>query len=368
MAFSYYKQLTYNSGFSGTSHANFPARLILSSDADLSAHVTSASGFDVAVFTDSTLSTQLAHELVNYSAGSLVIDFNIPSFTTASAPVLAYGDASITTDQSSTDTWNTNYKAVWHMDGTTDSTQNSNDLTVGGAALAAGKMNQGYDFEATESDYIDVEENGSLDLTGAFTMSTWVKFEATTGGGIYYKCNSSQWASAAVKTIDFGYYADHFYGVIAKDVNNYMNGDKALTPTAGVWYHFATSWDGTTVSNAAVKVYINGAVSTDAGAITGTPDSIQTNNDQARLGGKAKSGGDFLLDGMLEEFRISNTNRSADWILTEYNMQNANATFWTLGAEQTVGGSGRTAVSSRTAAGARTGAGSRSSASSRTAV
>ena len=37
---------------------------------------------------------------------------------------------------------------------------------------------------------------------------------------------------------------------------------------------------------------------------------------------------------ILDEVRVSNTVRSAGWILTEYNNQNAPATFYTVGAEQ----------------------------------
>jgi hypothetical protein len=36
------------------------------------------------------------------------------------------------------------------------------------------------------------------------------------------------------------------------------------------------------------------------------------------------------MHGTLDEIRISNTNRSTDWIKTSYNTQNAPASFYTL--------------------------------------
>jgi hypothetical protein len=39
------------------------------------------------------------------------------------------------------------------------------------------------------------------------------------------------------------------------------------------------------------------------------------------------------LSGILDEIRISNTARSADWITTEYNNQSATSTFYTMGAQ-----------------------------------
>jgi hypothetical protein len=41
---------------------------------------------------------------------------------------------------------------------------------------------------------------------------------------------------------------------------------------------------------------------------------------------------DIML-GSLDEVRVSNAVRSADWIATEYNNQSSPATFYTLGSE-----------------------------------
>src|SRR6202007_1417883 len=46
--------------------------------------------------------------------------------------------------------------------------------------------------------------------------------------------------------------------------------------------------------------------------------------------------------GYLEEFRVSKTIRSADWIATDYNNQSSPSTFYTIGSVNGGGGSGPT--------------------------
>ena len=40
------------------------------------------------------------------------------------------------------------------------------------------------------------------------------------------------------------------------------------------------------------------------------------------------------IDGIVDEVRISNIARSADWVKTEFNNQNSPGTFYTIGSEQ----------------------------------
>jgi hypothetical protein len=42
----------------------------------------------------------------------------------------------------------------------------------------------------------------------------------------------------------------------------------------------------------------------------------------------------FNFDGLLDELRVSNTARSADWIATEYNNQSNPSAFLSVGTQQ----------------------------------
>lgn len=348
MAFTYYMPVVIDHTKVGTgTHTNFPL-LVSKTSANLKTvanggHVTSASGYDIYFYTDTGLTTKMDHKLVSYDAttGAIIAWVRMPAGTLPNSAsdttiYIAYGDSGVTTDASTTSTWDDNFVSVWPIGSTVDYKGN-NTLTNSGVTLSqAGKIYQSGDFEESQSDYMYAADSASLDsLTGAFTISVWAKFESHTGnlGGMYCKADG-QWTGAANKTIDFGFVGGSFYNVIAKNSSNYMNAVKAYTVSDGTWYHIAGSWDGTTVSSTAMKVFINGTKSTDTGSCTGTPNSIQTNNYTAKIGGSSG----YYFDGLMEHMSISKVDRGDGWVLTEYNNQNAPDTFLSLGTE--VGGEG----------------------------
>ena len=82
--------------------------------------------------------------------------------------------------------------------------------------------------------------------------------------------------------------------------------------SAGVWYHFAVTYDG-----ANVKLYLNGILK-DTEPATGNLDT----STRALVLGKNGAVNERYLDGLLDEARISSEDHSADWILTEVNNVN----------------------------------------------
>src|SRR4029077_21258933 len=74
--------------------------------------------------------------------------------------------------------------------------------------------------------------------------------------------------------------------------------------------------------------YVNAAVDGTAAA----NGALNTSVSSFRLGSDAGTAS-REWNGVIDEMRVSNIARSADWILTEYNRQNAPGTFITLGAE-----------------------------------
>tara|TARA_B100000809_G_C14947883_1_gene462801 strand:- start:36 stop:836 length:801 start_codon:yes stop_codon:yes gene_type:complete len=83
-----------------------------------------------------------------------------------------------------------------------------------------------------------------------------------------------------------------------------------------------------------MTLYENGSVVGTLGSVNGT---ILNQNVHLRFGGAHGAGGGnpHYFDGIIDEIRISNTNRSANWISTEYNNQNSPATFYTVSSEFT---------------------------------
>jgi biopolymer transport protein ExbB len=105
------------------------------------------------------------------------------------------------------------------------------------------------------------------------------------------------------------------------------------TTGTGAWHHLAVTINATT--NTGVLYYDGAANATNTGGITLDPSSLGT-NDRNYFGISQYTADDGLY-GNFDEFRISNTTRSAGWIATSYNNQNNPAAFYTVGSE-VVGG------------------------------
>lgn len=100
-----------------------------------------------------------------------------------------------------------------------------------------------------------------------------------------------------------------------------------MTTGPDVFEHVAVAHDGTKIN-----YYKNGALM----ASTTVSTDFESNNNTLLLGkGFRSDGTGIFFPGVIDEIRVSNTARSADWILTQYNNQNATSTFYTLGSEET---------------------------------
>ena len=97
--------------------------------------------------------------------------------------------------------------------------------------------------------------------------------------------------------------------------------------TGGTWYHVVTVFS----STAGMSVYINGAL---AGTDSNTARCTTPASTTAIIGDYYPIGSDNY-DGKIDEMRVSNAVRSADWIETEYRNHNSPSTFHTLGSQET---------------------------------
>ncbi len=148
-AFGYYSPVSINAAQVPSTQTDF-AVLVSQTDNRFKTvgnggHVQNASGFDIRPYTDSTLVTAITgYELERYNAstGEVVMWVKVSSLSSSTTPfVLAYGDSGISTDGSSSTTWDSNFLAVYHLkDGTTlnvNSSTGSNNGTINGSLVAA---------------------------------------------------------------------------------------------------------------------------------------------------------------------------------------------------------------------------------------
>ena len=334
-SYSYFRTVTIDhTKVPNTDQANFPFLFKTTAPAFATTanggHVTSANGYDIFFSSDPSGSVKLDHELEQYNpvTGQVTAWVRIPalSHTTDTTLYVFYGNSGVTTSlENKTGVWDSNYGAVWHLGtngaalSTTDSTSHANNATVVGTATATtGQMGGGAALTGSPN-YIDGGNNASVLPTHTGTFSIWVKYSAfgdwTTPMG---NANTSTDSNGAT-----------FWNRASGEINFEVDGAGRSNTSGGVllanqWHYLVGGWDGSTV-----KLYKNGTL---AGSVTQGNDAAPAYHLNLGADGGLSGAGNYL-NGILDEARVSNIARSADWIATEYNNQSSPATFYTLNAE-----------------------------------
>jgi len=347
-------KLTIQNGKVPGSLSDFPALLDLTTlpsemfDADGSYPALNGGG-DIRFSSDASGSTQLACEIVTFitdntpANGEAEIHVKIPSLASATdTDFYVWYNKSGETQPAETDTygkhnvWNSNFKLVQHMNqdpsGSSpqmiDSTSNSNDGTSAGSMTSGdsitGQVGKGIDLDGTD-DGLAIADSTSLDAEN-ITISAWFKASQLTQlQSLIRKGNGS---------------GDDSYTLI---LNDPADGDIRLYIHDGSWragpyksisidtmYLVHGTYDGTNL-----RLYLGGSeVATSPMAYTGACD-ITT--DEMGVGFRPKTIRDRYFKGLIDEVRVSNIARSANWIETEYNNQNDPATFVIEGTPETPG-------------------------------
>jgi len=205
--------------------------------------------------------------------------------------------------------WDSNFKMVQHMvDETTsavkDSTSNNNDGAKKAAnepIVATGKIGQGQDFDGGD-DEIDLDTHaGNMP-----TVAENVTVEAVVNWGITPALHEI--------IVSYGGHVNNDGWMLAYDQNDdaivfVVGATRAgiIDPTSGNWYHTVGRYD-----HSNIDVYINGA---SQGTTTYSTNIVTATT--FRIGSEA--GRTYMLDGIIDEVRVSNTDRSATWINATYN-------------------------------------------------
>src|SRR3989339_45020 len=285
-------------------------------------------GYDI-LFTSSDGITELNYEREswNSSTGALVAWVQTDISSTTDTTLYMYygnGDASID-NATTTGVWDTDYKGVWHLNNdptgiVTDSTVNGNNMVSGGSMLSTdlttGQIGQGIRFDGSNDSLQDTSPNG-YGTPGNYTMSTW----------FYYSVNPSGWDNFYSHTVGGTNY-DPQWAMNNTDIRIYDSGGDqpnfgAYTTGSGDWHKIDYIRTGSNVA-----VYIDGIYfgsGTHSNALS-VPTTIF-------IGNSTVAGGE-PWNGVLDEVRYSEINRSTGWIKTEFNNQNSPSTFMTLESEE----------------------------------
>jgi len=307
-----FKSATVRAADVPATQTNFPAYV----DLDRLGITTLAEAQSVRVYADSAKTTEWAREIVSVTE----MHVKVPSLTSTVSMFVDWdgvrSDYAVGATYGRNAVWS-DYTDVIHFstDPSTGSVLNSTggtNLTTASfesGDLVAGKVGDALNIDSTAD---GLPQNTTTSFTSTFVMSWWLKPDlvqnynmimgAANGWGSFYAHTSSDSGSGTM-------YAG------TSLVNRFVPADTgAGVYVIGTWVKMDYRWVGGTG-----YLYKNGAQI--ASKAQSTP---------AAWGGLVISSTDpnNAFDGLLDELRTVGADRSANWITTEYNNQNAEATFW----------------------------------------
>jgi Concanavalin A-like lectin/glucanases superfamily len=269
----------------------------------------------------------LAYELQSFDAttGQLRAWVRLPevSNTADTGFELWYGAAEVKEPQTPAVVWSQAYKTVFHLEGATAPIVDSVGVTSGTPMMlsanpsVAGKLGKGIDFNGDNQ--AGIKFRNPLVGSAPSTISVWVSQRSATDKDALVALGSGTAAAAArillsqfnINEIAAGLYATNDWSSTGVNIQN----------ASWTLLHW-------TYKNGVSSLYRNGV------AIAGSPHDhgvvAATQGTEGWLGASHANSlyqNDSGLNGILDEVRISDVDRSAGWIKAEFDNQSAPTSF-----------------------------------------
>ncbi|HUQ01636.1 MAG TPA: DUF2341 domain-containing protein [Kofleriaceae bacterium] len=283
------------------------------------------------IYFTSVNGTALSHEMQRYvdAEGRVEAWVKLPSVddTQPTRFYLNYGDASVLPVPAPDAVWSNGFNAVWHLDATSPASEpdsaGDHDATASGGLnggnVVAGQIGRGLNFEGANH---QLAFTNTLTGNGAHTMSAWVN-QRTTGSNDALivignpACNQSRWFHTRynTSTVATGFYC-----------SDWDNPGVDIQGDGWVLVHWV--YDGA----GAGRMYLNGSMAAGPHTYVTPPATAGANGFIGNA--PAGFGATMGLVATVDEVRIATVARTAGWIATERNNQNAPASFYVVGAEE----------------------------------
>src|SRR3989344_1918813 len=328
------RKITLNNSASSENLTNFPVLVQLSAS-NIDYAKTQGAGEDIR-FVDADGTTALSYEIEKWNeSGTSLVWVKVPQIDSGSTTdyIYMYFDNDGASDnQAATSVWDSNFKAVWHLpDGTTlgalDSTSNNNDGTITTPTATTGQIDCAASFNGSTT-LISAPAAASIDDLTNITISEWIYVTAFTnafGKGLTKGDSSVGWATYANSARTNIEFFREYSGTDGQW------GTGVGSVSTGQWYHFAVTHDGST---SIPTFYLNGAVVASPNTQTTPTESLSSDSSKPLNQGGVSGIASNFLNGNLDETRLSNPIRSADWDEAEYLYTLDNAKY-SYGSEET---------------------------------
>ena len=335
----YRKKITIDHSLVAGNLLNFPV-LVSTTDSDLRDKA-QVDGDDILFMDDKGEANQLFHEIEYYesSTGKLISWVNIPIFSTTADTVfyIYYGNLQCANQEFPELVWDSNFVAVWHMGGSSytdfeDSTANNFDATndVGGPTYQKlAKIGFGVEFDGVDDEIQICDDNKFTfaDDSGdkPCSFEAWIK--TASQGTIVTKFmvgETGEWLFYVIPTNKCNLFLRDSFGS-ARNAR-YTISDV----TTNIWTYVTATYDGSSIYQG-ITNYINGIDDSGYGDTLPTYSHMRNGNEIVRIG---QYGNEVYFDGIIDEIRISNVERSSAWIETSYNSMGNPSDFINFGPEQ----------------------------------
>ena len=286
--------------------ANFPLYVNVT-DADIKASAIST-GYDIR-FTDAN-GTVLNYERESWSSangGSFWV--KVPTISSIADTIIYayYGKLGATDVSSPSLVWDSNYKGVWHLNGTetpttwADSTLNANTGINNGATATTGRLGGAASFNGTSS-YIQIA-NPTSSNPAKMSVSVWVK-RPTSGNYRDLMRVDGGWT---LEDGDCGTGESYFWVQTSSSGTNLSRCNINYLPSDNAWHYVVGTYNGSSTN-----LYVDNILKSSF-AQTGTVSGSSSSS--SRIGSGISY---YYFDGSLDEVRVSTTARSEAWNKFEY--------------------------------------------------
>ena len=289
-------------------------------------------GGDICFSSDAAGHNQIPCEIVWINTATKQAEIWVPVTLSTAADVTIYvwyssksgtlGQPAANAAYGSQAVWSTvgNMLAVYHFGSASSlSTLNSVDGTTGtnhGVTAATGVIGGAGAFASASSQYVDTGENPN---PAAFTVQSWINTSDITDLAFVFGGSNG-----GINGLDFYVYSG---GITAQIANTSLLSTARVTGvsgfTAGAWANLAATWNGSNAELAANwGLYFNATSQTVTMAAAATT-SMGTPTVTGKLGRYDGAGGEYYVNGSLDELRFHSTARSGNYLATDYAIQTA---------------------------------------------
>ena len=297
------------SGYTGESTLeNFPVLVRLAADSPIGFSYDDCASDGSDIRFANAEGDLIPHEIDTWNKdGESLIWVGVPALTKDCTFIMYYGldDPSSPPPVSTDNLWNlAGYAGVWHLTDGHDSTTNGLDGTIVAGIIAAedARLGGALDFEKVKMN-VGMTPNGNI--TNGFSLTGWCCPESTNTKALFGKADAM---SVRIEGENIK--------LTTPRVRDHAAVDCDIKPNE--WFHFGVTFLRTPRASSLVgtgyKVYRDGVIRNAPGG--GTTDIFDLNSvTNMWLGGNQW---DQNFNGILDEFRLSYSIRSADWIKAAY--------------------------------------------------